>query len=198
MLAILFYIHGIAGEDTDSEVEDAEDILDGSRFYDESGSLATAAEVGNGRIYSSLLAALPNRQVSTVRAKSSDPWSAGLDPWTRRITSGVADKYRHVESPETSTAEFADRHRQSPTVTSASATTRALFAPSEASDGSHGVEPPPIPAEVDMRRPTRSESTNISVVEARRQTIIDQFLESSCHRFDFCQHSDTLNIYNAI
>ena len=53
-------------------------------------------------------------------------------------------------------------------LTPASATTRALFAPSEASDGSNAVEPPPIPAEVNMRR-TRNVATYLSVPEARRE-----------------------------
>ena len=138
-----------------------------SEFDEQEGNLATAAEVENGPIYLSPLSAPPARKKSAWSTKSSDPWSAGLGPWTRQIQFYSADKERDSDSPKTVTSSFADMYRTSPTVASALETTRALFAPSEASDGSSAVEPPPIAADVDRRR-TRDVATNLSVPEARR------------------------------
>ena len=148
-----------------------------SGFNVENGNLESAAEEENRPIHLRPLSAPPNRQMSTVSASSADPWSTGLDLWRRDIKSSLSThthgKYRHFESAVTSTSEFADRHRLPPTPTSASATTRALFAPSEASDGSCAAQPSPIPAEIDVRRTRiRNVSTNLSVPEAERERIL--------------------------
>ena len=142
-------------------------IFADSEFDEEGGNLATAAEVENGPVYLSPLSAPPARRKSVLSVKSSDPWSAGMDPWTREIKSDFANKYRNSDSPNTDISHFADMYRASPTADSALGTTRALFAPSEASDGSSAVEPPPI-ATGNGRRRTRDVATNLSVPEARR------------------------------
>ena len=95
-------------------VEVSQDILAGSGFDDVSVNEEIADEAENGPVYLSFVTSPPKRRNSTRAPTSVDPCSAGPDPWRRNIASDFADQFRHVESPVTSTASFADRHRAPP------------------------------------------------------------------------------------
>ena len=162
------FVPNVDGEDSEFEAEEVEDMLAECDFVLEIGNEEIAIEIENGRNYKSSLSLPPNRRKSAESAHSVDLWSAGVDPWRREITSNVAEKFRYVESPVTSTSGFADRCWSPSAPTSASIATRTLFVLSGASYESSATPPPPAPVEV-LARPTRTMSASLSVPEAKRE-----------------------------
>ena len=107
----------VAGsENSESEVEDE---LEEEEFDLETRNEEIAAESENGSRYRSPLSAPPNFRKAIESSDIVDPWSSGLDPWRREITSSFAEKFRNAGSPVTSATSFADKYRTPPAKSSA-------------------------------------------------------------------------------
>ena len=133
-------------EDEESEDDGEEDVNQFDRF---TGNMDEHEEMQNG-VYISPLSPPPARASITAGDRQIDPWSSA-DPWlarsrestTARDTSAFVEKFGGSERLSTPITDFADRHRQAPSLVLASDVTRALFLSPESPNKSTEIEPPP-------------------------------------------------------